>query len=182
MPLASFSTPDPDPVVARWVDEDDCVDTEADDNATPPQPEHAPPSVPFESSASALSESSPLAGGDEAQRERFQGLKTEEKMVLFTTMWNCSSQEERGAALQKLASLVDGGDEAGMSSKHIKGGEVLRDRDTSAYGPVTTGMVHLEKWMAPYQKLSEEEKVATFALCWGWCDETEKRLTMAGLT
>jgi len=92
--------------------------------------------------------------------------------------------EERGSALQTLVGLVDGGSTspAGMSSSHIKGSAVLGDRDTSVYGPVKTGMIHLDAWMEGYSQLGQEDKVAAFATCWAWCNDTEKRLTMAGLT
>ena len=67
------------------MDEDDCIDTE---EAAPQARAPPPPEVAFESSANASSEISPVAEG--GQKELFEGLKTEEKMVLFATMWNCS--------------------------------------------------------------------------------------------
>jgi len=85
------------PYVFRWVDEDDCEDTEA----PPPIPVSSEPTV-VESSESAKSERSPLVDSGEAERELFQGLKIEEKMVLFATMWNHS----RSNAVPFIAAII----------------------------------------------------------------------------
>lgn len=90
------------------------------------------------------------------------------------------SEDEREAALHRLVDMIDGGDEKKLNSAHIKGSAVLGERDTSVYGNVT--IVHLKSWMESFKELSKEEKVAVFEECWVWCDDHEKRLTMAGLT
>jgi len=160
----------------RWVDEDECEDDEGDTPAIEPQL----PAVPLEPPESAASEHSPLVGNSDAEREVFQGLKMEEKMVLFATMWNVSSEKERETALHRLIDLIDGGnEEKKLNSAHIKGAAVLGDRDTSVYAAAIS---HLESWMDDFKKGSQDQKVAAFERCWGWCDEHEKRLTMAGLT
>jgi len=161
----------------RWVDEDECEDAEDDAPVSTPTPP-----VPFESSEAAALELSPLSGDGEAERDVFQGLKIEEKMVLFATMWNSSREDEREAALHRLVELVDGEDakQQQMNSADIKGSAVLGDRDTSVYPAIN--IQHLQAWMDAYKTVSKEEKVAAFERCWGWCDDHEKRLTMAGLT
>jgi len=157
----------------RWVDEDDCIDEE--------EMESPPPvaASPYEPSESAKSAASPLLKDNSEAEVLFQGLHTEEKMVLFASMWNASSEEERKTALQKLIGMLDSASADHLKSADIKGGGVLGERDMGAYP--TVNITHLAQWMAEFAMLSEEDKVESFARCWNWCDDQERRLTMAGL-
>jgi len=160
----------------RWIDEDECEDTEDFSNS-----EVEMPPVPFEPSESAVSELSPLAADSDEERERFQGLKIEEKMVLFSSMWNSSSPEERETGLRRLIDLVGAEDPSkqNFNPDHIKGSDVLGDRDISQYPGVS--ITHLDAWMGDFKKQSSETKVDVFERCWTWCDDQEKKITMAGL-
>ena len=66
---------------------EDCVDDE-EGPLNVPEPEE--PRILYKQSDSAMSETSPLESDKEEDRETFQRLGIEEKMLLFSTMWNTS--------------------------------------------------------------------------------------------